>query len=336
MEYLAQHPEAMEELFPVEEWNEQINVPLLGADDIAALKQNIRDEVFPIATETHRQRVFTLKTWGKVAAAIVLFAVGTWWLRYELSHHQHENKVIAAVEVSTGATSKDSLTWTIQTNHTNKSVSYKLSDGSTIRLEPHASFRYRSDYGQQHRDIYAEGVAFFEVAKDHHHPFTVYAGSLQTTALGTSFRVAATSRKVEVKLITGKVVVKSTGDIRGWKKDVFLSPGDIVSYDSYLAVASVNRVKPATDKPTEVIANANMDASEVVFTNTPIHEVIEKLSAIHHHKVIYDASDIAGKNFTGTISNSDSLIVVLRVICTMNKLEVKEEGDNYTVSKAIP
>jgi hypothetical protein len=41
-------------------------------------------------------------------------------------------------------------------------------------------------------------------------------------------------------------------------------------------------------------------------------------------------------NFTGTISRTDSLGVILRLIANMNNLIIEENGKNYTVSKPMP
>jgi hypothetical protein len=61
--------------------------------------------------------------------------------------------------------------------------------------------------------------------------------------------------------------------------------------------------------------------------------VIQKLSDSYHHRIIYNEAEIAGTNFTGTVTHSDSLFVVLRLLATMNGLEVREEGSSYKLSK---
>ena len=63
------------------------------------------------------------------------------------------------------------------------------------------------------REIYLEGEAYFKVAKDKTKPFTVFAGALATTALGTQFRITAkknTPGNITVKLFTGKVAIRSS------------------------------------------------------------------------------------------------------------------------------
>jgi len=64
-----------------------------------------------------------------------------------------------------------------------------LDDSSTLYLAPHSAVRVYPKF-TTHRNIsLTKGFAFFEVAKDERHAFTVSAGRQKVTVLGTSFSV---------------------------------------------------------------------------------------------------------------------------------------------------
>jgi len=89
-----------------------------------------------------------------------------------------------------------------------------LPDSSRLWLNAVSSLRYAKDFHQQ-RELYLEGEAYFEVTANKAHPFTVHAGGLTTTVLGTGFdiRSFATESQNAVTVIRGKVEVSHEGKV---------------------------------------------------------------------------------------------------------------------------
>ena len=87
-----------------------------------------------------------------------------------------------------------------------------LPDSSVVRLRENSTLQYAEDFARK-RAVKLDGEAFFTVAKDAAHPFTVEAGGLTVTVLGTEFNVAAYAGNDEttVTLATGKVEVETDG-----------------------------------------------------------------------------------------------------------------------------
>ncbi len=52
----------------------------------------------------------------------------------------------------------------------------------------------------------------------------------------------------------------------------------------------------------------------MVFDNTPLQEVLNKLAKHHTVVISYDPEDLDGLGFTGTIFYKDSLPVILQAI----------------------
>lgn len=88
-----------------------------------------------------------------------------------------------------------------------------LQDGSKVMLNSGSSLRYIKNFETDRRVVHLSGEAYFEVAKDSLRPFTVIAGGVMTTALGTAFNVSAYEKEnINVSLVEGRVAVESEKD----------------------------------------------------------------------------------------------------------------------------
>jgi len=95
-----------------------------------------------------------------------------------------------------------------QTARRNKSK-ITLSDGSVVTLNAETVLKYPSAFNGKTREVYLSGEAFFEVAKDHKHPFIVHADKMSIKVLGTAFNVKSYANDLasETTLIRGVIEV---------------------------------------------------------------------------------------------------------------------------------
>jgi ferric-dicitrate binding protein FerR (iron transport regulator) len=84
-----------------------------------------------------------------------------------------------------------------------------LSDGTVITLNSQTVLRYPAEFKGPTREVYLNGEAFFDVAKDHKHPFIVHAGDMNVRVLGTAFNIKsyANDEQSETTLIRGSIEV---------------------------------------------------------------------------------------------------------------------------------
>src|SRR5882757_1550749 len=131
--------------------------------------------------------------WLRVAASLLLIA-GAWLLWQSLRPHE--------------------TAWLSLHNPSGKIQHIRLPDSSQVWLNAESSLRYAQDFHKQ-RELDLEGGAYFDVTEDKTHPFTVHAGELTTTVLGTGFDIksfAADSQNA-VTVIRGKVEVAHNGKV---------------------------------------------------------------------------------------------------------------------------
>jgi len=126
-------------------------------------------------------------------AAIVILGIGLF--TYRSSHS------------ASGINKKGNISITKTPSRT-KSKIY-LSDGSVVTLNSETVLKYPPSFEGTTREVYLNGEAFFNVAKDHTHPFIVHAGKMNIKVLGTSFNVKsyANDKNTETTLIKGAIEV---------------------------------------------------------------------------------------------------------------------------------
>lgn len=148
---------------------------------------NIQEE--EVETSRHRIRF----SWLKVAASL-LIAMTVFGYYLLTSHHSH-GKAKGSLQIT-------------KTPSRAKSKIY-LSDGSVVTLNSETELRYPTSFDGPTREVYLDGEAFFNVAKDHSHPFIVHAGKMNVKVLGTAFNVKsyANDKTIETTLIRGAVEV---------------------------------------------------------------------------------------------------------------------------------
>jgi transmembrane sensor len=120
--------------------------------------------------------------------------------------------------------------WILKSNPIGQKSTIQLADGSKVVLNADSELKFEGNFGQDHRDIYLKGEAFFEVAPDSLLPFRVYSGESVTMALGTSFNINSyNNKKVQIQLATGKVKVIHEDNE---DESVYLNPGEEVVVDA--------------------------------------------------------------------------------------------------------
>ncbi|WP_114749499.1 FecR family protein [Pleomorphovibrio marinus] len=109
-----------------------------------------------------------------------------------------------------------------------------LGDGSKVILNANSKLTFPKPFDQDRREVFLEGEAYFEIAKDSMRVFSVHSGGLETIALGTSFNVEAyTDGFCNVALVSGKVIVQDkVANDKSDNKGTTLSPGEMLKYNS--------------------------------------------------------------------------------------------------------
>jgi len=147
-----------------------------------------------------------------------------------------------------------------------------LPDGTTVKLNSSSSISYPEQFDSLHRVVQLKGEAYFEVARDSTKPFSVIAGELKTTAIGTAFNVQAWQNEghIQVALAEGKVKVQKITVTEDQEDDYYLNPGQMIIHDS-----NSNELKIKSFDPNLELGWKN---GIIVFQQASMQEFIDKLS----------------------------------------------------------
>lgn len=90
-----------------------------------------------------------------------------------------------------------------------KQIQLTLSDGSIVHLNAGSSLKYPIEFleGEEYRQVFLQGEAFFDIAKDESFPFVVNTDGINVQVLGTQFNVSSYSDDptIHVVLVEGSV-----------------------------------------------------------------------------------------------------------------------------------
>lgn len=218
---------------------------------------------------------------------------------------------------------------------------FSLSDGSSVELTPGSSVQHSTSYGHTERHIELLGKAKFSVVSDSLRPFIVHSSGYTTTALGTSFIVdAQQTSRVNIELLSGRVVVRSTDKTPYPIADQYLSPGDQVDIQVERLVLkrrTRSREIPSLEQQFVSSSPSAKDPSPLSeglqFENTPLPEVFEQISRYRAVQLFYSREQLARKYFTGAFSKDDDLDQMLTIITLMNDLTYRRASDGIHIEK---
>lgn len=109
-----------------------------------------------------------------------------------------------------------------------ESQHFILPDNTEVTLEPNAKLTYNKNFNTSNRDIFFEGSAHFDVAKNPEKPFCIKSGSMIVEVLGTEFDIKAEKESTEyyVDLHSGKVKMYCVDEKGQQQELITLIPGE--------------------------------------------------------------------------------------------------------------
>lgn len=183
---------------------------------------------------------------------------------------------------------------------------FLLADSSRTVLFPGS--KLKETMGKQ-RAIRLQGRAYFEVRRDEQRPFTVDAGDLRVTVLGTAFEVADydTAAYATVRVRTGHVRVVAGADTMD------LLAGDHVRYNKERHLLERRPAPPMEVYGLRVLK----------FEGAPMARVVEQLEAMYQVRITLGNERIADCRLTAEF-NDEPIGSILEVIAQTFGLTVTD------------
>ncbi|NGY37516.1 FecR family protein [Flavobacterium sp. XN-5] len=214
---------------------------------------------------------------------------------------QDKNKIMYSDEESDGVLAYN----TIKIPY-GKRFQVALSDGTIVHLNSGTTLKYPVRFlKNQNRQVFLTGEAFFEVAKDKAHPFTVNTQEMNVEVLGTKFNMSSYPEDVtsEVVLVEGSVGLykdqKTTNNL------VKLTPG--LKGSNTKGQQNIFTEKVNTDIYTAWVTGS------LVFKNMPFDAIIKKLER-HYNVTFINKNKTLGKEVFSARFDNEPIAVVLKFL----------------------
>ena len=186
-----------------------------------------------------------------------------------------------------------------------------LSDGTHVWLNADSRMRYPSRFVEGNREVYLEGEAYFEVARDSCRPFVVKTLGAEVRVLGTAFNLQAyPEERQRTTLVEGRVLVSSA------KSKVVLNPSEQAEKEGdRLSIRKVN-----VNEYTAWLKNS------FVFVNTPLEDVLNNLERWYDVDVFVASPSLRELRFTASFSRYEHLDKILETLSLTTHIAFKLKG----------
>ena len=250
-----------------------------------------------------------LPLWLKVAASFVLFAFIGWAFvgGFDLMETAGSAEETRAELVS-------------RYNPPGQKSKIQLPDGSIIFLNADSRVEYPVDF-TKNRQVKLEGEAYFAVAKDSLHPFTVESQGIHTSVLGTTFNISTFPEdgKVQVTLLTGKVKLEKSGA----KEAIVMNPGE----EALLSQAEEGHIL----RQVEVGKRISWTSGVLEFEDAPFLQMVEILE--RWYGVQFEVIGPVPKDLSsGTFGRDESLENVLDVLSSSIGFSFEIDNNQVTIN----
>lgn len=186
-----------------------------------------------------------------------------------------------------------------------------LSDGAHVRLAPASRLRIAADFGLDRRDVYLDGLAYFDVRHDARRPFTVFARNASALDMGTQFfvRAYAEDSAVQVVVRTGAVVLSGVGRLRAGETGQLARDGAARRWRG----TSIDSVLAWLD-------------GRLTYRDAPLGRVLQDIHRWYAVDARVDDPSLAALPFTGVLTEESSGAVIDRVAATLGLRVWRDSG----------
>lgn len=221
--------------------------------------------------------------------------------------------------VKSNRPSSTSLTNTITTPRGGQ-WEVRLPDGSSVWLNSSSALTYPTDFKmREQREVELKGEAYFEVRKDHKHPFIVKTEQQVVRVLGTHFNINAypEEKRVKTTLLEGAVQVSGRAGVRT------LKPGQQSDLSSV-------HIEVKTVQVDDAVAWKN---GYFMFNYESLDMVMRKIARWYDVEFQYDDPAVKNEIFFGSISKYENIAKVLKMLELTDVVKFRIEHKVIRISK---
>ncbi len=199
-----------------------------------------------------------------------------------------------------------------------------LPDGSVIFLNADSRIKYNLEGKENFREVFLQGEAWFEVAKNKKKPFIVHTDAFDVKVTGTQFNIKAYDNENEVTATVedGSVVIQSSKNFN-IGEELVLKPGEqLVLY---------KETKDASVKKVNTKWFTSWKDNKLIFINMELKDLVVLLERKYGVDIEVKRKEIMELHFDGTIKD-ESIIEILEILKKTLPIDYKIEGQKIEIT----
>ena len=219
---------------------------------------------------------------------------------------------------------------------------FQLPDGTQVTMNAGSEITLNKTYGQETREVFLRGEAFFDVHQNKNSPFIVHTSDIDVKALGTAFNVRSYfgDKIAETALIRGLVEITLKKENN---KKILLHPNEKISWKQDAETEEekpasptlpikqlhapeqivIGPVKKMEDGTAQELAWAN---NSLVFEDEDFDEIGPRLERWYGVKIVFGSEDVKRYHFTATFKK-EKIERVLDILKTTKEFNYEFDGD---------
>lgn len=199
---------------------------------------------------------------------------------------------------------------TVITTVANQIKQIELVDGTKVWINENSTFKYLKEFTSKNREVYLNGEAYFEVAKNPAKPFIIHSKNTFIQVLGTSFNLNTNEDISEINVVSGKVALVLNSDKNN--KVVLLKGERGLLLDGQVEKSA--------------FFNANTMAwktKKIVFKSTELKKVVKVLQDFYNIEIELN-KNISNCLITSTFDNKpvEEIFKVLNIIAKIDNIQI--------------
>lgn len=200
------------------------------------------------------------------------------------------------------------IEWNTLTVPAKTDYKFELSDGTEVHLNASSTLRFPFIFPGKAREVYLEGEAYFNVAKNAKQPFIVHTPTTSVRALGTAFNINSYDTGIVVTSLVQGAAVTDVGD----SLDVTLKPG----YEAIYKTGQRFKVKRFDETVT-----LSWREGVFRFNNQPLHELEPVVQRWFGVKVAFEQAALSALQYSGYLNKDKPLTEFLDQLSTSLNIE---------------
>ena len=180
-----------------------------------------------------------------------------------------------------------------------------LEDGTRVYLNSGSSLAYPIEFTANKREVYLDGEAYFEVAKESDRKFIVQTAYKAVEVLGTQFNVSIDKslNKFEAVLVSGKIALDGSAG------QIVMAPDQLYTFFSASGEEELKIVDPQ-----DYISWIN---SKLKFRKEPLYNVLHKLEKVYNIQITLLKPEYKDYRISGDLDIRNTAMETLDVVMSI-------------------